>query len=415
MNVRSVFFRLFILFLTASPFVNAQRAGDSNFRLHRGDRVVLLGNTFVERMVEFGYFEALLNARLPKHRLTIRNLGWSADTLTIQLRPLSFGDYHEHLRRQQADVVLLCFGMNESYSGSKGLAAFEKNLQTLIDALRSQRYNNRNPPRLALVSPIPHERLGPLLPDPTLRNEQLKKYTLAMGKIAEHNQIPFVDLHTPMKQLMDRRQGDPLTMNGIHLTQYGYWVSAQLLVDGLGFSVTPRRVEIDAAAASYRANGVTVSVLTGGTERVAFKLADGRLPVPPPPPGSRAHPELLARQLRLQFNNLAPGRYSLEIDGQRIATDNHERWAAGITITSSPAHSDSEELRRAVQEKNQQFFYRWRAVNGEYIYGRRAKPFGVISFPSELEKLDDMVRDADQIIWDLAAPANLQEIELVPE
>src|SRR5262249_13773503 len=39
---------------------------------------------------------------------------------------------------------------------------------------------------------------------------------------------------------------------------------------------------------------------------------------------------------------------------------------------------NSEALRHVVNEKNNQFFLRWRAVNGEYIYGRRKEPFGVV-------------------------------------
>ena len=46
---------------------------------------------------------------------------------------------------------------------------------------------------------------------------------------------------------------------------------------------------------------------------------------------------------------------------------------------------------RAVAEKNRQFFMRWRAVNGEYIYGRRKEPFGVANFPGEMEQLERQV------------------------
>ena len=35
----------------------------------------------------------------------------------------------------------------------------------------------------------------------------------------------------------------------------------------------------------------------------------------------------------------------------------------------------------AVLEKNLQFFYDYRAINGCYIYGGRKAPFGVVNFP----------------------------------
>ncbi len=48
--------------------------------------------------------------------------------------------------------------------------------------------------------------------------------------------------------------------------------------------------------------------------------------------------------------------------------------------------------RRKSNEKNLQFFYDYRAVNGFYIYGGRKKPFGVVNFPAEFKKLRKMIR-----------------------
>jgi hypothetical protein len=60
-------------------------------------------------------------------------------------------------------------------------------------------------------------------------------------------------------------------------------------------------------------------------------------------------------------------------------------------------------LAEAIAEKNQLFFYRWRAVNGEYIYGRRKEPFGVENFPAEMAALEQMIRAAENDIWSLAS------------
>ncbi len=50
-----------------------------------------------------------------------------------------------------------------------------------------------------------------------------------------------------------------------------------------------------------------------------------------------------------------------------------------------------ESLRAAVNEKNTQFWYDYRAVNGYYIYGGRKEPFGVVNFPAEFDKLRNMI------------------------
>ena len=54
------------------------------------------------------------------------------------------------------------------------------------------------------------------------------------------------------------------------------------------------------------------------------------------------------------------------------------------------------------QEKNQHWYYRYRAVNGFYIYGGRKDPFGVISFPGEMQRLDAIVEQYDQALWAVA-------------
>jgi hypothetical protein len=59
-------------------------------------------------------------------------------------------------------------------------------------------------------------------------------------------------------------------------------------------------------------------------------------------------------------------------------------------------------LAEAIREKNQLFFYRWRAVNGEYIYGRRKEPFGVVNFPPEMKRLEEMIGAREKEIWRMA-------------
>ncbi|TWT59079.1 hypothetical protein KOR42_24680 [Thalassoglobus neptunius] len=83
--------------------------------------------------------------------------------------------------------------------------------------------------------------------------------------------------------------------------------------------------------------------------------------------------------------------------------------------TASPWDSEFETLRKEVAEKNQQFFYDYRAVNGYYIYGGRKNPFGVINFPAEFAKLREMIRHRDERIWAVAqgtsVPAAIDDSE----
>src|SRR4030095_12547029 len=50
------------------------------FEFRDGDRVVLIGDTFIEREQSYGYVEHMLTTHYPARNISFRNLGWSADT-----------------------------------------------------------------------------------------------------------------------------------------------------------------------------------------------------------------------------------------------------------------------------------------------------------------------------------------------
>jgi lysophospholipase L1-like esterase len=205
----------------------------------RHDRVALVGNTLAERQMLFNHFEALLLARFPDLELTVRNLGWSGDTPSLQPRPLNFGDAATHLTAQKADVVVGFFGLNESFAGETGVAAFERELEAWVAQHRAARYNGRAAPRLVLVSPIAQERLARLVHvDVEARNRELARYTDAMRALAARLDVTFADVFTPMRGAMAKAP-EPLTVNGIHLNEAGDRVFAGVLMTALGFEPAP--------------------------------------------------------------------------------------------------------------------------------------------------------------------------------
>ncbi|MEZ6107463.1 MAG: azurin [Pirellulaceae bacterium] len=68
---------------------------------------------------------------------------------------------------------------------------------------------------------------------------------------------------------------------------------------------------------------------------------------------------------------------------------------------------DYEAVRGEVSEKNLQFWYDYRAVNGFYIYGGRKEPFGVVNFPAEFAKLRNMIGVRDRRVWAAAKGESL--------
>ncbi|HYT91642.1 MAG TPA: GDSL-type esterase/lipase family protein, partial [Gemmataceae bacterium] len=404
--------------LLVSP-VAAQEPVKLTFQ--KGDRVVFVGNTFAERAAEFGYLEAVLQTRLPDLGLTFRNLGYAADEVNLQPRPLNFEYYsaegpytlpkagravprpdprHKFLAELKADVIFVCYGMNESFRGAAGLADFRKSLSDLLKAYASQKYNGKTAPRIVLISPIAHENLGGELPDPAEHNKHLKLYTDAMREIAAAEKIPFVDLYTPTLALMSEKGGDRLTINGIHLTAYGYWAVAHLTAQQLGLKAPLMRLDAGNVA---------------GAKEVRFPAANYRNWFScPPPAGARVHPSLEHLQAWQKVANLPPGKYTLQIDGRACAVASADEWGKGVYVRVSPLHDAVERPRQAIIERDRQFFYRWRPTNTEYVYGRRAEPFGVVNFPGEMKQLDDIIRRLDARILELNKAPKITSVKLVP-
>jgi len=238
-------------------------------KLEPNDRIAIVGNTLAERMQHEGSFEALIYALHPEHNLTIRNLGFSADELTVRLRSANFGSLDQWLSASApipkpdaiadrentaknrfagiglpADVVLMFFGYNESFGGEAGLPKFRKDLETYIDQLRSQKYNGRTSPRLAVLSPIGFENHKTrYLPDGAGINANLKLYTAAMKDVAAAKQVPFVDLFAPSLSAYETAK-DKLTINGIHLNDAGNKTVAEFAAKGLFPTPVPAKPEV---------------------------------------------------------------------------------------------------------------------------------------------------------------------------
>ncbi|HRO44271.1 PVC-type heme-binding CxxCH protein [Agriterribacter sp.] len=298
----TLFFYTFLLFSCSTKVrVVHQLNPQSN------SHIVFIGNTFAERLQNYNYFEPLLYASFPDRDLTVRNLGWSADEINMQSRPLNFPSQDEYLAKLKADIIFACYGLNEAFKGPDSLDSFKQQLSAYLQHMQQQKYNGNTPPEIILVSPIAHEKLGGFLPDPAAHNKNLALYTKGMQEVAQKLGIPFINLFESSKKMA--AGADSVTINGIHLNDKGY----------------------------------------------------------------KAVSEVMAKSLGLQVSAWETDNYSIN-------------------------------LKKLIDQKNQQFFYLYRAVNSEYIVGRRKEPWvqppgGPISYPGELAKLNNMVTRLDSIVW----------------
>jgi putative heme-binding domain-containing protein len=240
--------------MAAEPAAEAQLPP---FEFQKNDHLCIIGNTLADRLQHDGWLETFLYARLPQHNLTIRNLGYSGDEITVRLRSADFGTPDQWLSAKapipkpdeildksvvnpnrfekvgtQADVIFAFFGYNESWAGEAGLPKFKSDLAAWIKHTLAQKYNGKSPPRLVLFSPIAFEdHKSPHLPtgaDAERINRNLELYTQAMREVAAAHRVHFIDIFTPTRAAYAKAT-KPWTINGVHLTEAGNRQLAEII------------------------------------------------------------------------------------------------------------------------------------------------------------------------------------------
>ena len=212
----------------------------ASWSLRDGDRVVFLGDTFVEREGDRGFIETALVAAHPEASLTFRNLGWSGDTVWAESRGVfdqPAKGYERMLalvRELKPTIVFVAYGRNESYQGEAGLAAFRTQLEKLCDDLRTAAAagaaNESVKPadvRLVLVTPHRFETA-----DAAARNVALSIYSQAIRDVATAKQAGLVDLFAQLPTTATL--GQKLTENGVHLSNAGYAQAARVFAAASG-------------------------------------------------------------------------------------------------------------------------------------------------------------------------------------
>ena len=193
--------------------------------LRDGDRVVFLGDTFIEREGDRGFIETALVAAHRDASLTCRNLGWSGDTVWSESRGVfdqpdkGYGRMLALVKELGPTVVFIAYGRNESFGGAAGLAGFREQFLKLCDDLRAATAPTT---RLVLITPYRFETA-----DADRRNADLAAYADVIRDVAREKQAVVIDLFTQLPI-------GSLTENGTHLSDSGYAQAATIVATATG-------------------------------------------------------------------------------------------------------------------------------------------------------------------------------------
>ena len=371
--------------------------------LKDGDRIVYLGNTFAERDANYGYLETLLTIRHPDVNFTFRNLGWSGDTVwgdaraRFGTRADGFKHLKEHVLALKPTIILVAYGMNESFAGEAGLKEFEAGLNALLDTLAETKA------KIVLISPIPLENLGPPLPNPDKQNANIRLYRDLMAKAASTRELVLIDFFErysepiPTEKRPAGLRGLTLTEDGLHPDDYGYFrLDGTILFD---LQIQPS----DCLDLEFDREGAVKGNKVFGARKtdkgVQFQVTDDSLPEVCTPRADGRHGGHC-----VNIKGLSNGKYIILVDGKKVSPFEVEQqqFLTNVQYAKGPEVDQANKLRALINRKNELYFHRWRPQNETYLFGFRKHEQG--NNAVEIPQFDPLIAELEAQINVLKKP-----------
>ncbi len=398
---------LMFLWLAPMHVSHAQRASsEADFELENGDRVVLLGNTFIEAAQDHGYVELALTTRWPDRSVTFRNVGWSGDTVFGDARVHYTnppGPYERLINEVSAPgptVLIVGYGSNVPFEGDGALSRFEEGLNRLLSDLESE-----TDARVILMSPPPQEADRSPAPDEVVRrtNASLQQVSDVVARVARTRGHRFVDVFSGLQKL-EQETSAPITSDGVLLNAAGYYHVARIVEEALGLPPRGWTATLNLHTGRHTAESARVASVDVREDAATVSLRPDYVPLARPTVLSD-EPVPAAYSRRLTIEGLQGGMHALTSGEHRLAIATTEEWAEGVRLGAGPDDARSERLRRLIVEKNRLYFHQYRPQNATYLVGFRAYEQGQNA--KELNHFSPLIDEKELEIGRLREPAPL--------
>jgi len=380
----------------------------SPLQLHDRDHVVILGGTFIERSQLYGHIESMLAARAGRKRVTVRNLGWSGDTVYADSRGIfdtpqkGYQQMVEHIRAEEPTLIVLCYGQNEAMTDAAKPAVeqFGSQLRKLHRDLQT------TGARFLFVTPHPLLYAEPPIPSPARFNHAIEHYAVQLRDVAAELDEPFADLFSDFPTAIANAQnlltpsqlfdGDlkaaslQWTDNGMHFNAAGYKRMAMMFAERcFDETVTPAQLIVDSKVQTVVGAGVEVRNIQWNQADVSFEIRSDFV---------RATP------VGIMLKGGGPWATAelTDLDGSKLeSADVARSGGTGTGLVTDPQY---DVLRQLVCRKNELYFHRWRPQNITYLYLFRKHEQGnnaaeIAMFDPLVDELEDQIHDVQQPVW----------------
>jgi lysophospholipase L1-like esterase len=323
--------------------MSAPRSHSQQLALHDGDRVVFYGDSITAQRLYTRFVEDFVLTRYPQMQVTFWNAGIPGDTVYGGYT----GDMPARLKRDvlphQPTVITIMVGMNDGYYmafNQKYLDVYKDGYRKLLDALQSEIPSAR----VTLISPTPYDEVthGTEFAG---YNEVISRHSAFVKELAATAHLGFSDFNQVETGLLnkgtqeDRALAALLIPDRIHPGEASHWVLAAALAQSWGLSPLVSSVQLDASLTKTGATeNAQVSDFTVKDGTLGWTQTDNALPLPLQLDDgmmqfvlSISSLDAMDRQL-LRVNGLSAARYSLAIDGKKIASFARQQLAAGVNL-----------------------------------------------------------------------------------
>jgi lysophospholipase L1-like esterase len=361
--------------IAAAAVLLAGAAAAQTFALRDGDRVVFYGDSITDQRLFTTFAETYVITRFPKLNVSFVHSGWGGDRVNGGGGPVDVRLWRDVLPFNPT-VVTIMLGMNDGRYRAFDQAFFDEfstGYKHIVDTLKRQLPGVR----ITAIIPSPYDDVTrpPLFEGGY--NQVLMRYGDALKQMAADQKLAIADLNTSVVAALqkanaaDATNAAKLLPDRVHPAPAGHLLMAEALLKSWNAPALVTDVEIDAARKEpVHQRNTRISELQGGPV-VSWTQIDEALPMPIDMRDSlvalavRSSDVVDALNLQpLKVRGLAPGRYTLKIDGDTAGAFTSDEFAAGINLATlpTPMMRQAADVHALTLRHNNIHFTRWRQI-----------------------------------------------------